>query len=175
MNGALLSTSDLPTGFTAMPPTPSSDTSKVCGLQSYRDRAVTRGEIDFQQQPSPTSVMFIGDSIDAFPAGVAKTALDQVQAGLSSCTSFTTTSSGQTITFQVSRLSFPRLDDQTLALRLMGQPQGGALQGTSVAAEIIVIRAGNNIAVVGNVSIPGLDSSLTESLARRQATNLAAL
>jgi hypothetical protein len=165
----------MPTGFTTTPPSPSNNTSTVCGLQNYANRAIARGEADFQRQPSPLSITYVGDIIAALPAGVAKAAVDQVQAGLSSCTTFTSTSSGQPITFHVSPLSFPRLDDQTLALRLTGQPQSGVLQGTTLVADVIIIRAGNNLAVVINLGLSTVDSSLTESLATKQATKLTTL
>ncbi len=175
MNGALLTISDMPTGFTTTPPSASNNTSTVCGLQNYANRALARGEVDFQRQPSPLSITYVGDIIDVLPAGVAKTAIDQVQAGLSSCTTFTSTSSGQPITFHVSPLSFPRLDDQTLAIRMNGQPQSGVLQGTALLADVIVIRSGNNLAVVINLGLSAVDSSLSESLATKQATKLATL
>jgi hypothetical protein len=175
VNGALLTLSDFPTGFTTTPPAPSSSTTAVCGLQNYRDKALARGEVDFQRQQSPRSVTLVSDTVVAFPAGLAKTALDQVQAGLSSCTTFTTNSDGLPITFRVSPLSFPRLADQTLALTLRGQIQSGNLQGSTLTVDVIIIRVGNNIAVVGNGGLNAVATSSTETLARKQAAKLAAL
>jgi hypothetical protein len=80
--------------------------------------------------------------------------------------------SGQ-ITWHVSPLSFPKLDDQTLALYLTAQPQSGILAGTNVGANLISIRSGDNLAFVVNLGLPVVDSSLTENLARKQADKLA--
>jgi hypothetical protein len=175
VNGTLLTLSDFPAGFSTTPPASSSSTTAVCGLENYRDKALARAQLDFQRQQSTRSVTLVSDTVDAFPVGLARTALDQVQAGLSSCTTCTTNTNGPAHTSRVSPLPFPRLADQTLVLRLTGQIQGGNLQGSALLVDVVVIRAGNNIAVVGNAGLNGVDSSLTQTLARKQAAKVAAL
>jgi hypothetical protein len=49
VNAALLTVSDLPTGFTTMPPIPS-NAPTLCGLPEIRNLAIAQGEVDFQQQ-----------------------------------------------------------------------------------------------------------------------------
>jgi hypothetical protein len=136
---------------------------------------LARGEADFERQAGPLSVTFVDDLVSALPTGVAKSGIDQIQAKLSSCTTFTSTSSGDTINFRIAPLSFPRVGDQTLALRLTGQPQSGVLRNASIPVDTIIIRVGNNVAVLINGGLNAVDSSLTESLARKQASKLATL
>jgi hypothetical protein len=131
--------------------------------------------VDFERQASALQVTQVNDTVDALPPGQARTAVDQVQTSLSSCTDFTTTIDNQPVTFHVSPLSFPRLDDQTLAIYFTAQPQGAVLAGATIAAQFIVIRQGNNLAVLTNVALPTADTALTETLARKQAAKLATL
>ena len=49
------------------------------------------------------------------------------------------------------------------------------LGGATIGAQCIVIRQGNNVAVLSNVALPAVDSSLTENLARKHATKPATL
>jgi hypothetical protein len=170
VNAALLTVADFPTGFTTTPPT-QSNAPPVCGLQDIRSQAIARGEVVFEQQSGSVATTYVDDIIDALPPGVAKNDLDQEQRTLSSCTSYTTTSNGQPITVHVAPLSFPSVGDQTVALRLTLQAQSGGPQ----SADEIIIRAGNNEALVNNNGANGVDTSLTESLARKQAVKLASL
>jgi hypothetical protein len=139
------------------------------------DSRAAHADATFQRQTSIVDVTAISDGVAAYPGGEAVTAMDRAQAGFNACTTWTSTTNGQTVTFNVSPLSFPKLDDQTLALHLTAQPQGGVLSGVTLAGNLVVIRSGDNLAFLVNVGLPVVDPSLTESLARTQADKLKTL
>jgi hypothetical protein len=161
-NRALLQVSDLPTGFTSALPTPStSSDTQVCNKP---DPTVTlkpsaKAEADFKKgEVGP----FIIELMVAWPApATAKSFLEQVRAAAASCTSYQTTDNGQTATNTVSPLSFPKLGDDSFAVRVN-------VSGATLPADVDVaaIRKGPVALLVVQLAVGAIDTAITEQAAR---------
>jgi hypothetical protein len=170
LNGALLRVSDLPSGFTSAPPTPStSSDTQVC---NQPDPTVTlkpsaQAEADFKKSELGPFVFEL--MIAWSEPSTAKSFLDRVRAAAGSCTSYQTTDNGETDTSTVSPLPFPKLGDDTVAVRL-------SVSGASLPADVDVaaIRKGPVALLVVQLAVGAIDSAITEQAARAamsRATN----
>jgi hypothetical protein len=96
LNGALLTISDLPTGFTTTPSPPPDNSPGPCGLPSTHNSQVAHADAAFQRQTSIVSVTSVGDGVASYPAGQAQAAMNRAQSTFNSCTTWTSTTNGET-------------------------------------------------------------------------------
>ena len=110
---------------------------------------------------------FFTEVIDLYESGTATLVWDSFVDSLGSCQGYTDTDeeTGETTTYNVSALSFPRLGDDTLAVRITTAE--ATLLGFATF-DVILIRKGEVILFVGHISVgfEGPDSELNEALTR---------
>ncbi len=168
---------DVPTGY-AVDPSPSSNSDKSGPCQkapiSASIPSVAKVEVQFtKSQVGP----FLLEQLVSYSGDGAQRAYEAAKQLFSTCTSWTTTGTDGTATsFTASALSFPKLGDQTLALRLNGDDSS-----TQVALDLVAVRKGNVICVVaglGTTSILGsnsVDPAVLATTARTAVNKISAV
>lgn len=168
----LLTLDDMPTGFTI--DTPSSGTgSQPCGKSTeLRARAAQTVEADFTKGGLGP---FISETLGTYKSGEAKDAFDGARKLFEDCRTWTEPDKdGKTTEYKIAPLSFPKLGDQTYAIRM--DIKGGGFVGQ---ADLVFVRRGDTILLIGNgiggLGLATVDSTLTEQMARKADENLASL
>ena len=165
---ALLTLSDMPTGWTTSDQTGSdSSSSSMCGATPTPTSSdETTVSVDFQKsQLGP----FLTEQIVVVLSGQMKTAFDQIKNSLS-CMSWTEPDSeGTPTTYQLSPLSFPKMGDDTFAFRMSG---GSGM--FTFEADAVYIRVGDSAITIANVAVGSVDSDLTASIAEKAVDKLRA-
>lgn len=165
---ALLTLSDMPTGWTTSDQTGSDNSSSsMCGATPTPTSSdETTVSVDFQRsQLGP----FLTEQINAVPSGQMKKVFDKIKNSLS-CTSWTEPDSeGTPTTYQLSPLSFPKMGDDTFAFRMSG---GSGI--FTFEADAVYIRVGDSIITIANVAVGSVNSDLTESIAQKAVDKLQA-
>jgi len=153
--GALLTIDDMPSGF-AVDTSPDDEDRGVCG-----------------QPPASTVVPSIAQARVSFTRGALGPYVQQVTASFeeskaieymarlresASCSSYSDPEV-EGITSRIAEMSFPKLGDDTLALRI-GNDQG-------FNADIVFLRIDDTVTLVGVGGLVAVDSALTEDLARK--------
>lgn len=165
----LLALDDLPAGWTTAPEEEDEDsgTTEWCGrdLEEEFEPGV-EAAVDFQKDDFGP---FLSHSVERHEGGGAKEAIDAFIETAQECEEWTETDpdAGET-TFRLSPLSFPKLGDQTVAVRISGDNDF-----VSFAGDVVVWRRGDLLSLLINVGIGGdLDSALTEEMARKADAKL---
>ena len=160
LSRALLTISDMPTGWTTSPPETDEDEG-FCGVE-FESTALFDIEVGFQQSVTGP---FAGHRLQAFPPGEAQRSFEAGVERASSCGEFTITNDDGTVNiWQVSPLSFPEVGDDTFAFRASTEV---ALFG-SVTVDLVAFRRGDFISVLA-FSVLGFgspDPELAERLVR---------
>lgn len=170
---ALLTLEDMPTGFTLTGPRPDREGSKPCGKSAeLRARAIQNLEAEFTKGSLGP---FVTHTIGSYKSGDAGIAFDYARAVFEDCRTWTEPGDdGVPIEYRASPLSFPRLGDQTFAMRV------DAKIGTVDAqVDIVFVRRGDVIFLIGNtmggLGVATVDTPLTEQLVRKADEKLGAL
>lgn len=171
LSKALLTLDDMPTGWTLSTDGPDSggDT-ELCGKDPLPGEPRAKVSRDFEKGSFTQAT----STVQAWGKGEASHEMQTARQVMSSCTTWTDTDKdGKPETYRLSPLSFPKLGDETLAVRLSLDTSGA-----TVAADAIYIRRGDYITIVGNLAAgfgtAEVDSALTEQLARKADAKLQA-
>jgi hypothetical protein len=172
LDQALLKIEDMPTGWTVDTTTSSSNSasSGACGVRNalQRPERLTSADSQFTKGSLGPN---LSETLTVYQAGTAKRVWDEVTAVLKTCTEYTSTNAdGTTITFKLTPLSFPKLGDDTFALRLTADV---ALFG-SASVDAIYVRYGDVFLTVVHLSIglTSVDTTLTEQVVRKAEAKL---
>jgi hypothetical protein len=193
LRAALLRIEDLPTGWTIAPPeaSPSVDPLETDEGTGFCNEPI----IDKKQAPASAEVEFSKGaelSNHLFQAVVsydsrrkASKAFDDIQDAAQKCTQWEDGDASTTSKLTLQGLSFPKLGDETLAVRMGGEVKSKPdpseefsfdVTGT-VAGDIVVIRSDNLVTVLGQIGIgifgpASVDSKETEMIARKAIDRL---
>jgi hypothetical protein len=167
LSEALLTISDMPTGWTTSPPDEEEESADegetfttVCNVELPR-RSLTQVKAEFQKsQLGP----FLQHTITAYPPGEAELFLEDFIDAANSCTEWTTAEDDQQFTWRLAPLSFPNLGDETFAIRTSTELE---LLGL-MEIDTIYIREADVIINIAHmaIGISGIDSEQTEVFAR---------
>ncbi len=186
---ALLTLEDMPTGWTTSPDAGEEDegAAEFCdGLDITDDEPDAEAEASFEgSEMGP----FVSNAVARFDGGGA-TRFAQLRQAIDGCGDFDTTDEeGNTLTGRLSAVSFPEFGEESLAVRLSGtvttvaDPDFGELE-FPMAADLIFFRQGDVVAGLFHIAIDtsafgggggGLDSTITEDLARKAEEKVAAV
>ncbi|MBW3547979.1 MAG: hypothetical protein KY452_07590 [Actinobacteria bacterium] len=185
---ALLTLGDMPTGWTTSPDAGEEEegAAEFCeGLDITDDEADAEAEASFEgSEMGP----FVSNAVARFD-GAGDTRFAQLRQAIDGCEDFDVTDEeGTTLTGRLSAVSFPEFGEESLAVRLSGtvttvaDPDFGELE-LPMAADLI-FRQGDAVVGLFHLAIDtsalgggggGLDSTITENLARKAEEKLAAL
>jgi hypothetical protein len=144
----LLGVTAMPTGFSVDNSPQRDDPTKLCGHPAIETVYPHTGKADVQflgGQIGPA----IGEGLTSYAnAGIAKKAIQKARE-FSSCTTFDETDKSGTAThWTLGELSFPKLGDDQIALRMSGTFDAGL--GT---VDLVIFRQGRVIVLVAGVSV----------------------
>lgn len=186
---ALLTLEDMPTGWTTSPDAGEDDegAAEFCdGLDITDDEADADAEASFEESEMGP---FVSHAVARFD-GAGDTRFAQLRQAIEECGDFETTDEdGNTLTGRLSAVSFPELGEESLAVRLSGtvttvaDPDFGELE-LPMAGDLVFLRQGDVVTGLFHLAIDatafgggggGLDSTITEDLARKAAEKLTRL
>ena len=137
LQSALLTVTDLPTGWSTTPPSPN----KMGACQPLVDKAITPAAIAEADFVKGKNVPFFGERLAAYPDdATAARAFDNFQSTASTCT----THQQDRATVNIGQLSVPPLGDRTIGYR-QTLNQGGA----SVVVDTTLIQQGPLLVYTG--------------------------
>lgn len=171
----LLTVSDLPTGYTvsADDEEEGAGTSRFCGGKlEFTVVATPKQEAEVSFEKSGETAFNVGvllEGLAEFTEDEAVAVMDHVHAVADQCQTFDDTmDDGTRFTGRMSVLSFPKLGDDTFAVRMSGD---ASTEGIDVpfAADVITVRKGRVVMLIANFGggLNGVDSSVTESVATK--------
>jgi len=164
VNAALLTVSDMPTGFTSSASTEEGSKSEslsgcaaLDALDTTKDPGVKAKAAFKQSDFGP----FISEDI-AVQIDKAKENYDRFASAIKTCAAFDSPNDDGEITkFTLAALSFPNLGDETFALKASGTAM------FPVSLDIAVVRLGDTLIFISNGGIGSADSVVTESVTRK--------
>lgn len=113
---AVLTIDDIPTGYTVSEPGDSSDDDDICGVSEALKEPKNRADATFGQS---TFGPFIIQRIDLFNSRAdAGTVLDGIRDSFKKCGASWSNTETPPTTWNISALNFPRLGDETFAVRM---------------------------------------------------------
>ena len=167
---ALLTLEDMPTGWSVKESKPSESTGEICGKKVFEVVSTAKADIDFEKDAFTT----VTQAIRAYDSGEAKQGLDNALKVFETCKEWTDTAKdGSVTTYKLTPLSFPKLGDQTVALRLN-------LSNPPVVAQVdaVYVRRGDVVIIVGytagGLGVARGDPEALERIARKADERLAA-
>lgn len=157
LQNALLTLAEMPTGWTQSATVGGSST--ICGLQPPANRLDSATVYFLKSQVGPA----LGESLSLYPSGAAAARMAQIQQQVN-CASFSDTSKATPTSYTVSPLSFPKLGDETYAVRVTDTDVTllGPLQ-----QDLVYFRVGDVVVTVLYLSVGTIDSTQTEAFARQ--------
>lgn len=193
LQAALLTIQDLPTGWTTAPPqpsptTPSTEADEPTGFCNrpiiIREEVPASVETEFTKG-GELSNRLLQLVVSYDNARQASKAFDDIAQAAQECTSWEESDESTTSALTLQSLSFPKLGDDTLAARMGGEIKSKPNPSEefsfditgNVAADIVVIRSGQLITVLGQLGVgifgpASIDSTETETIARRAVDRL---
>ena len=172
---ALLTLDDLPAGWTSVeaPPSDSDLDTGFCGAGSAPVTRLGRAAAEFE---AAASGLIVTQIVAAYAPGDAKRVMDFLRDTLKGCTEWRETDAeGREFVYRFASLPFPRLGEQTLAVRMNVEAPGGSVQ-----TDLVIVQRGDAATLLANIASgprggASVDSTLTERLARRADARLAAV
>jgi predicted small secreted protein len=165
LRAALLTINDMPTGFTLDATNKKDSNSNFQGceqLAGLEQRSDTENGIDVSFTKGGFGP-FVSESLGQKTEQGAKDALDKFANAFSACKTVRSIGSdGKAIELKLSPLSFPKLGDDTFALRMSGDAEG-----ITVGFDVVVIRRSGVMILILNAGIGSPDSAITETVARK--------
>ena len=166
---ALLTLDDMPTGWSVRADVPPPSDALVCDkrLPRFRDQAA-----DFQRADFERGNANVSNIVSRYRPGEAQSLLEALKSLYESCPQWTQQDGSTSLTLRAAALAFPKLGDQTFAIRLTAT--SGALTAQS---DQVTVRRGDVLTTV-TYAVAGLgslsaDPELTERLVRRADERLA--
>jgi hypothetical protein len=165
LRAALLTVQDMPTGFTVDTDTSKDSAGTLQGceqLDGLNQNAGTGLDIEAKFTKGGFGP-FVSETLGQKDEKEAKAAVDKFADALSSCkTAKSTGTDGKVTEFHLSPLSFPKLGDDTFALRMSADAEG-----LTIGIDVIVVRRAGVMLVVLNAGVGSPDSAITETVARK--------
>lgn len=157
LNAELLTSSDLPVGWSSVPSAESSASEPQCLDNVKGDlKATSKAEATFVNGSSGLPAL---DELLNYLPGKGQTAMTVVSQALSGCGQISTTSGGQTLTGTIGTLSYPAVADQSFAYQMN---LSGTVSGVSVTLgiDLVVFRKGDTVAMIlyGNLGTPDISA-----------------
>lgn len=160
---ALLSLDDLPAGWAVRTEDEEDEADKetytfLC--QEYQKKSIAIASVDFQNgQVGP----FLVNSVVAYLPGEAESQFADMLSAVDQCATFTDTQDGTTTEWTVTPISFPKLGDQSFAIRASSEFILGFIEVDSV-----YIRIGDTVTSIQYMvlGLQSIDSTQTEQFAR---------
>jgi hypothetical protein len=161
---ALISLDDLPAGWAVRAGEDKGDEANketftfLC--QEYQRKAIANASVDFQKAQLGS---FLLHSVTAYPPGEAGDQFAKMRSAVDQCATFKDTQDGTTTDWTVTPISFPKLGDQSFAIRLSSEFALGIIEVDSV-----YIRIGDTITSLQYMvlGLQSIDSTQTELFAR---------
>ncbi|KQY55741.1 hypothetical protein ASD11_14610 [Aeromicrobium sp. Root495] len=174
----MLTLDDMPTGY-SVDPDPADDssdddfTSGDPGCKELVDSADVKSNKVDEEEASFTQGdygPFVAESVTTTKEGKAGDGFADARKALDSCNSYTAGEGDDSVTFKVSRMSFPNLGDETLAYSLSGESSGFPFSG-----QIVVTRLGDNVILLSAAGVggSGMKASDFEKIARTASKKVA--
>lgn len=167
LRAALLTVTDLPAGFTVDTSPESASTTSGC---EQLDALKRQGGSELEARFTKGSYgPFVSETLKQGPSEAAThDALVKMSGALSQCRTFSTKADdGSTVTMKLGPLSFPKLGDETFALRMTADSQGLTLAG-----DMVVIRQDAVGILITNLAFGTVDTQLTETVAHTAVAKL---
>jgi hypothetical protein len=172
VSSALLTIHDMPSGWRlGSDARGDPDDTTWCGvslgtLEQHR-RKLGQADIAFERGEAGP---FLTQSVVAYPEGMARQVLDDLTSSAGGCAEVTVRDDEGTLsTWQSSRIPFPELGDQTLALRQF-------FPVNNIEALVVYIRRGEYVTTLVHIAIrQPVDRAQTEAFARLADTRLSQL
>jgi len=163
LRSALILLEDLPAGWTVIPPEPQKKDEDFCGFEKQKvHQPVAEANASFQQSESDS---FLGHILESYDGNEAEDVADQFLAVSRSCSGWTATDDqdGHQTKWQLTKLSFPNVGDQTVAVRLTSATRIGAVE-----LDFALVRRGQTISTISyaTTGLQGIDSARTEEFVR---------
>ncbi len=183
---ALLDVSDMPTGWSPVPASPSSSSSsssasssgtiKPASCQKLFDEMDNDSgpEAKVSQEVSFTSGGALGsqltETVSSFEAGDQQDKVGRLADLLTSCPTITTVDSGEKTKLTLTGLSFPNLGDQTLAFRA-----ASTVQGIDVTLDAVFVATDHNVVSITVGGLKSVDGAELEKIVRAGVAKVAAV
>jgi hypothetical protein len=130
----------------------------TCLSISDKTKPKVKAEVDFTTSDNDSTT----DSVGYFLAGTASAALARAKAALDACPKATLISGAETLKVTIGQLSFPNLGgDEQIAYQVAGD-----YKGYQVGGDLIVVRTGDYLVLVGWISVGQPDVTAVETFAR---------
>ena len=174
---ALLTVSDLPTGWASeksKPDKKSSSKIEPASCQKMFDElsAKTEGKkAKVKEKATFSQGGMLGANLEtevsSFDTEVQSDRIKNIVAALTKCADITSTENGKKAEIQMSALSFPNLGDQTLAMRMKVKTQG-----ISGVADVVLVSVGHNVVSFMTAGLQPIPGPELEKIARAGVTKL---
>jgi hypothetical protein len=141
LSQALVQLSDLGSGWSQRPDNDADDTTEFC----YRDAVSVKFKPEFSADIAFDRTSygpFLTQTLDAYSPADVRLAMDYLIEIVTNCTDWTAQFGANTYTYDLSLLSFPKIGDETFAVRMIvsGIPPFGTLQ-----LDMVYIRRGSTL------------------------------
>jgi hypothetical protein len=154
----MLTLSDMPVGWTTWNDDSGDDSSSpLCGHPGDSGINQVKTSVDFKKSDFGP---FFSETLAVFKKGDAEQWMDQFKAKLTCNEDTITGDDGTPTPVELSPLSFPKIGDDTFALRMTADT--GILG--SYVVDAIYVRVGNKVIGILNLQLGAVDSDLTQSL-----------
>lgn len=160
INNALLDVPDMPSGWQNAFAAASSLNLTLNLCNKHID---VSGYLAFGQTALSSGQNALLEHIAVYPADRAATVMNNTRSAFSSCTQWTATRSGQTLTFHAAPLQFPTLGDETIAYTLSATGPGNAPAGSQV---YVAVRQGATVMTMSYLTTGTIDPATTQNLVR---------
>lgn len=160
---ALMILDELPAGWAIDPEDEEDDSNEETArflCTDYEKKSIAKASASFQQgQIGP----FLAHSVVTYPPGEATNQFEFMLAAVEQCANFTDTQTGESMEWTVTPISFPKLGDQSMAVRASSEFILGLIEVDSV-----YIRIGDTMISIQYMvaGLRSIDSTQTEQFAR---------
>jgi hypothetical protein len=169
LNAELLAVSDLPSGWSVVPSTESSDAAPKCLESAKTDlKATSKGEATFVDGSNGLPVL---DEFLAYLPGQGQQAMTEISQVMSGCGQITMTSGGQTLSGTVGAMSFPSVADQSSAYQMN---LSATVSGVSIALgiDLVAFRKADTVAMILYADLGTPDVQALQTLVQGAAAKL---
>ena len=166
LTSGLIVASDMPDGWSNVPPDPSADAEPVGFCQPNAASGIDqiRANGAFQQ---PDQGLYLQETLIGFAPGDSTAWMNWVQPTLN-CSQVTDSSASPPVVYQVMALNIPAAGDRMLAYRLSVSDSSLG----EIAYDIVYARVGNCVVTIANLALGVANTDLTQS-ATQAAVNRA--
>jgi len=168
----MLKLEDLPAGWVERPASPEDDPEEATATflcKQYERRAILKASADFSQgQLGP----FLTHSVVVYPPGTGADQFKIFLAAVEECAEFTSTENGQTSTWTVTKMSFPRQGEESFAIRVTSQFVLGFIEIDSIQFRVEDVLVSLQHMAFG---LDGVDTAQTEAFAHEAEKKLNAI